>query len=93
MAEIHKDAPYLALDIGGSLIKLVYFSRYEQSATEDQDNTNIMKALEHRSHPFETREINRCLDFIKFKQLHCQVGTDPESKQKGVSVKVKISFL
>ncbi|KAI3859126.1 hypothetical protein MKX03_023053 [Papaver bracteatum] len=81
---IQEDVSYLALDIGGSLIKLVYFSRHEQSPAEDQDNTNMMKALEHRNQPvhggwihfvkFETREINQCLDFIKFKQLHFQVG-------------------
>ncbi|KAI3971389.1 hypothetical protein MKW92_043751 [Papaver armeniacum] len=98
---IQEDVPYLALDIGGSLIKLVYFSRHEQSPGEDEDNTNMMKALEHRSHPvhggwlhfvkFETREINQCLDFIKFKQLHCQVGTDPENKQKGIAAKVKVT--
>ncbi|KAI3847606.1 hypothetical protein MKX03_024391, partial [Papaver bracteatum] len=93
---IQKDVPYLALDIGGSLIKLVYFSRHEQSH-EEEENTNMMKALENRSHPvhrgwlhfvkFETREINHCLDFIKFKLLHCQV----ESKQKGTVAKVKVT--
>ncbi|KAI3882150.1 hypothetical protein MKW92_022031 [Papaver armeniacum] len=98
---IQEDVPYLALDIGGSLIKLVYFSRHEQSPAEDQDNTNMMKVLEHRSHPvhggwlhfvkFETRDINQCLDFIKFKQLHCQVGTDMESKQKGIAAKIKVT--
>ncbi|KAI3962702.1 hypothetical protein MKW92_025262 [Papaver armeniacum] len=97
---IQKDVPYLALDIGGSLIKLVYFSRHEPSQ-EEEENTNMMKALENRSHPvhggwlhfvkFETREINHCLDFIKFKQLHCQVGPDPESKQKGTVAKVKVT--
>ncbi|RZC82774.1 hypothetical protein C5167_045559 [Papaver somniferum] len=98
---IQEEVPYLALDIGGSLIKLVYFSRYEQSPAEDHDNTDMMKALEHRSHPvhggwlhfvkFETRDINQCLDFIKFKQLHCRVGTDMESKQKGIAAKIKVT--
>ncbi|XP_026396881.1 pantothenate kinase 2-like [Papaver somniferum] len=94
---IQEDVPYLALDIGGSLIKLVYFSRSEQSPAEE-DDANLIKALENTSHPvhggwlhfvkFETREINQCLDFIKFKQLHCQVGTDPENKQTAAKVKV-----
>ncbi|KAI3965971.1 hypothetical protein MKX01_010928 [Papaver californicum] len=97
---IQKDVPYLALDIGGSLIKLVYFSRHEQSPAEEV-NTNIAKALENRSYPFhggwlhfvkfETREINQCLDFIKFKQLHCQVGTDPENKHKAIAANVKVT--
>ncbi|KAI3862932.1 hypothetical protein MKX03_007639, partial [Papaver bracteatum] len=101
-AGIQKDVPHLALDIGGSLIKLVYFPRHEKSlAEEDTTNTNMTKALENRSHhvhrgwlhfvKFETREINQCLDFIKLKQLHFFVltGTDSESKQKGIATKVK----
>ncbi|KAI3924245.1 hypothetical protein MKW98_032446 [Papaver atlanticum] len=102
---IQEDVPYLALDIGGSLIKLVYFSRHEQSPAENQDSTNMIKALEHRSHhvhgvwlhfvKFETRDINQCLDFIKFKQLHCQVvltRTDIERKQKGIAAKIKVTW-
>ncbi|KAI3837758.1 hypothetical protein MKW92_019977 [Papaver armeniacum] len=102
MAErIQEDVPYLALDIGGSLIKLVYLSRHDQSPAEEEDNAKLIKALEIASHPvdggwlhfvkFETREINQCLDFIKFKQLHCQVGTDPEHKQNGIAAKVKVT--
>ncbi|KAI3971390.1 hypothetical protein MKW92_043752 [Papaver armeniacum] len=86
---VQEDVPYLALDIGGKCKCNIYLLI-----------TNMMKALEHRSHPvhggwlhfvkFETREINECLDFIKFKQLHCQVGTDPESK-KGIAAKFKVT--
>ncbi|KAI3875789.1 hypothetical protein MKX03_023712 [Papaver bracteatum] len=94
---IQEDVPYLALDIGGSLIKLVYFSRREQSPAEE-DNANLIKTLESTSQPvhggwlhfvkFETREINQCLDFIKFNQLHSsQVG----QQQKGIAAKVKVT--
>ncbi|MCL7030631.1 hypothetical protein MKW94_014267 [Papaver nudicaule] len=90
---IQEDVPYLALDIGGSLIKLVYFSRHEQPpAEEEEDNANMMKALYDPSHPvrggwlhfvkFETREIDKCLDFIKSKQLHYQ---------RGIAAKVKVT--
>ncbi|XP_026393977.1 pantothenate kinase 2-like isoform X2 [Papaver somniferum] len=98
---IQEDVPYLALDIGGSLIKLVYFSRREQSPAEEEDNAKLIKALENTTHPvhggwlhfvkFETREINQCLDFIKFKQLHSQVGTNAENKQQGIAAKVKVT--
>ncbi|KAJ7943650.1 Pantothenate kinase 2 [Quillaja saponaria] len=75
---------HLALDIGGSLAKLVYF-------TKDNDHcVNLALGLSHkenlaicngcRSYPvlkgrlnfmkFETSKINECLDFIQSKKLH-----------------------
>ncbi|XP_061366808.1 pantothenate kinase 2 [Gastrolobium bilobum] len=80
------DISHLALDIGGSLIKLVYFSRHEDQSTNDKRMRNAKDQLgftngNRRSHPilggrlhfvkFETSKINDCLDFIYSKQLHC----------------------
>ncbi|KAF9626720.1 hypothetical protein IFM89_038894 [Coptis chinensis] len=79
------DISHLALDIGGSLIKLVYFSRHEDRSTADKRKKSLKERLgvfngTRRSCPilggrlhfvkFETRKINECLDFIYSKQLH-----------------------
>ncbi|XP_027942531.1 pantothenate kinase 2-like [Vigna unguiculata] len=79
------DLSHLALDIGGSLIKLVYFSRHENQSVDDK-RKSVKERLgfsngNRRSYPilggrlhfvkFETRKINECLDFIHSKQLHC----------------------
>ncbi|TKY55205.1 Pantothenate kinase 2 [Spatholobus suberectus] len=80
------DISHLALDIGGSLIKLMYFSRHEDQSTSDKRMRNAKDQLgfpngNRRSYPilggrlhfvkFETSKINECLDFIYSKQLHC----------------------
>ncbi|XP_057442944.1 pantothenate kinase 2-like isoform X2 [Lotus japonicus] len=80
------DLSHLALDIGGSLIKLVYFSRHEDQSADDKRKKSVKERLglsngNRRSFPilggrlhfvkFETRNINECLDFIHSKQLHC----------------------
>ncbi|KAK7411109.1 hypothetical protein VNO78_02516 [Psophocarpus tetragonolobus] len=78
------DLSHLALDIGGSLIKLVYFSRHEDQSADDKRKRSLKERLglsNRRSYPilggrlhfvkFETRKINECLDFIHSKQLHC----------------------
>ncbi|XP_027333436.1 pantothenate kinase 2-like isoform X3 [Abrus precatorius] len=80
------DLFHLALDIGGSLIKLVYFSRHHDQSTNDKRMENVKNRLgfpngNRRSYPilggrlhfvkFETSKINECLDFIYSKQLHC----------------------
>ncbi|PRQ40742.1 putative pantothenate kinase [Rosa chinensis] len=76
---------HLALDIGGSLIKLVYFSRHEDQSIDDKRKKTLKERLgisngSRRSYPvlggrlhfvkFETTKINECLDFIYSKQLH-----------------------
>ncbi|KAF5182661.1 Pantothenate kinase [Thalictrum thalictroides] len=85
------DISHLALDIGGSLIKLVYFSRHEDRPTDDKRKKSLKERLgvsngTRRSYPilggrlhfvkFETRKVNECLDFIYSKQLH-RGGIDP----------------
>ncbi|GMJ06688.1 pantothenate kinase 2 [Hibiscus trionum] len=80
------DISHLALDIGGSLIKLVYFSRHEDQSVEDKRKKTVKERLgitngNRRSYPvlggrlhfvkFETSKLNECLDFISSKQLHC----------------------
>ncbi|KAL6281118.1 hypothetical protein ACE6H2_017999 [Prunus campanulata] len=79
------DLSHLALDIGGSLIKLVYFSRHEDQSIDDKRKKTLKERLgisngNRRSYPilggrlhfvkFETHKINECLDFIYSKQLH-----------------------
>ncbi|KAH9776185.1 Pantothenate kinase 2 [Citrus sinensis] len=79
------DISHLALDIGGSLIKLVYFSRHEDQSIDDKRKKTIKERLgisngNRRSYPilggrlhfvkFETTKISECLDFIHSKQLH-----------------------
>ncbi|GMH16794.1 hypothetical protein Nepgr_018635 [Nepenthes gracilis] len=79
------DISHLALDIGGSLIKLVYFSRHEDKRIEDKRKSSFKQRFgipngNRRSYPilggrlhfvkFETSKINECLEFIKSKQLH-----------------------
>jgi len=78
------DISHLALDIGGSLIKLVYFSRHAELSTEDKRKISTKRRLAmfnggRRSYPilggrlhfvkFETGKLNECLDFISSKQL------------------------
>nr|GLL18580.1 pantothenate kinase 2 isoform X1 [Ipomoea trifida] len=80
------DISHLALDIGGSLIKLVYFSRHEGRQVEDKRKRKVKERFSvsngnRRSYPilggrlhfvkFETTKVNECLDFISSKQLHC----------------------
>ncbi|KAJ8754560.1 hypothetical protein K2173_005721 [Erythroxylum novogranatense] len=79
------DISHLALDIGGSLIKLVYFSRREDRSIDDKRKKTVKERLgisngNRRSYPilggrlhfvkFETHKINECLEFISSKQLH-----------------------
>uniref|UniRef100_A0ACD5XZD9 Uncharacterized protein n=1 Tax=Avena sativa TaxID=4498 RepID=A0ACD5XZD9_AVESA len=91
------DISHLALDIGGSLIKLVYFSRHADQSTEDKRKLSTKRRLEiftgaRRSYPvlggrlhfvkFETGKLNECLDFISSKQLH-RGGVDSPSWRSG----------
>ncbi|XWS48170.1 hypothetical protein CRYUN_Cryun13aG0050100 [Craigia yunnanensis] len=84
------DISHLALDIGGSLIKLMYFSRHEDRSIDDKRKKTIKERLgisngNRRSYPilggrlhfvkFETSKLNECLEFISSKQLH-HGGTD-----------------
>ncbi|KAL4584933.1 hypothetical protein LXL04_009544 [Taraxacum kok-saghyz] len=79
------DISHLALDIGGSLIKLVYFSRHEDRLVNDKRKKSMKERFgvsngNRRSFPilggrlhfvkFETAKINECLEFIHSKQLH-----------------------
>ncbi|XVE54965.1 hypothetical protein DITRI_Ditri03aG0123400 [Diplodiscus trichospermus] len=79
------DISHLALDIGGSLIKLVYFSRHEDRSIDDKRKKTVQERFgisngNRRSYPilggrlhfvkFETSKLNECLDFISSKQLH-----------------------
>lgn len=69
----------------GSLIKLVYFSRHDNSLINDKRYRSVKERFgvsggNRRSYPilggrlhfvkFETHKINECLDFINSKQLH-----------------------
>ncbi|KAK8636686.1 hypothetical protein V6N13_124426 [Hibiscus sabdariffa] len=76
---------HLALDIGGSLIKLVYFCRCDYSCRDSDGDelrsqndslcsksVNRQPVLEGRLHfaKFETSKINDCLDFLGSMELH-----------------------
>lgn len=91
------DISHLALDIGGSLIKLIYFSRHEELSQDDKRRRSMKKRLgisngKRRSYPilggrlhfvkFETGKLNECLDFISSKQLHLG-GIDSPSWNSG----------
>ncbi|KAL6562645.1 Pantothenate kinase 1 [Orobanche gracilis] len=75
---------HLALDIGGSLIKIVYFSSSTSCSSDDQKSCFLMdgictpsgnlkyKVLTGKLHfvKFETRKISECIKFISSKRLH-----------------------
>ncbi|KAI3779407.1 hypothetical protein L2E82_09124 [Cichorium intybus] len=77
---------HLALDIGGSLIKMVYFSTGSEQSTDktqknsSKDSHGVSGGNKHRNLlngrlyflKFETSKINECLDFIQSKQLRCR---------------------
>ncbi|URE13212.1 pantothenate kinase [Musa troglodytarum] len=94
------DISHLALDIGGSLIKLVYFSRHEEQSPDDKRKRSMNKRFglsngNRRSYPilggrlhfvkFETGKLNECLDFISSKQLH-RGGIDSPSWRSGTQM-------
>ncbi|KAH7570293.1 hypothetical protein ACOSP7_018343 [Xanthoceras sorbifolium] len=62
---------HLALDIGGSLIKLVYFSRNKDSPIDNNKDSkdSVIEGRLNFSN-FETSKINDCLEFILSKKLH-----------------------
>ncbi|XVF84993.1 hypothetical protein PTKIN_Ptkin17bG0083400 [Pterospermum kingtungense] len=82
-SESQSQISHLALDIGGSLIKLVYFSRNNDSGKDNSEqrsqNQNVavsdsdtgQSVMEGRLHfeKFETSKINDCLEFIHRKKL------------------------
>ncbi|KAK2977505.1 hypothetical protein RJ640_016133, partial [Escallonia rubra] len=73
------EVSHLALDIGGTLIKMVYFSSNSDWPVDDEGkrsskekgskNCNFVNGRLHFM-KFETRKINDCLQFISSKQLH-----------------------
>ncbi|XP_024004007.1 pantothenate kinase 1 isoform X2 [Eutrema salsugineum] len=71
---------HLALDIGGTLIKLVYFSANGDNFEESSDGSIVVRSgcsvVEGRLcfAKFETRKIDDCLEFIRFNILHHSSG-------------------
>ncbi|KAH6826775.1 pantothenate kinase 2 [Perilla frutescens var. hirtella] len=77
------DVSHLALDIGGSLIKMVYFSSSSGCSSDDQINgylkdgfdvssgTSNHRVLRRKLHflKFETSKISECIKFISSKHL------------------------
>ncbi|GFP88033.1 pantothenate kinase 2 [Phtheirospermum japonicum] len=84
LKECEDEVSHLALDIGGTLIKIVYFSSNSSCSNDDQKNSLLKdridapggslnyKVLTGRLHfvKFETRKINECIKFISSKRLH-----------------------
>eukprot|EP00252_Welwitschia_mirabilis_P002910 TRINITY_DN12918_c0_g1_i1.p1 TRINITY_DN12918_c0_g1~~TRINITY_DN12918_c0_g1_i1.p1 ORF type:complete len:874 (+),score=191.99 TRINITY_DN12918_c0_g1_i1:173-2794(+) len=68
------DIWHFAIDIGGSLIKVVYFSSHASSSSSSSScSRRPFPNLGGRLHfvKFETRKLNDCIDFIRSKKLHC----------------------
>ncbi|CAL8471142.1 g10684 [Coccomyxa elongata] len=70
----HQNAEFIshiAIDIGGSLIKLVYFSP-EETQAESWENGKTRNHAGGKIHfvKFETQRIDDCIDFIEAKGLH-----------------------
>ncbi|KAG4924447.1 hypothetical protein JHK85_050936 [Glycine max] len=75
---------HLALDIGGSLAKLVYFTKDDDHLVDGEEGISHRKAFEKsngsKQYPvlngrlnfkkFETSKINDCIEFIKSMKLH-----------------------
>ncbi|KAK4765647.1 hypothetical protein SAY86_026737 [Trapa natans] len=82
--ECHGQISHLAIDIGGSLIKLVYFPRDSDGSSKDDkcstsrernsiSNGDINSSIfgeRLRFAKFETSKIGDCIEFIRSKQLH-----------------------
>lgn len=73
---------HFAMDLGGSLVKLVYFSAGASDASGTQGGTQGGR-LHFRKFP--SKRLDECMDFIEFKKLH--VGGDGGEGGDGVSVK------
>ena len=70
---------HFAMDLGGSLAKLVYFS---PSGTDGGTGGRL------HFRKFPSKRLDECLDFIEFKKLHVgPVGADGEGDGEGVTVK------
>ncbi|KAI3842842.1 hypothetical protein MKX03_008632, partial [Papaver bracteatum] len=94
------DISHLALDIGGSLIKLVYFSRHDQDRSRKSPKDTVGSSSFNRRNMlsasssgggrlhfvnFETQKINECLEFISSKQLH--LGSSEISSGNSATIK------
>lgn len=84
---------HLAIDIGGSLIKLVYFSS-NSSCTLDDNGMRVIEEKQKDSNgdvnydflhgrlqfvKFETAKIDECIKFLSSRQLNCNGGRFPEA--------------
>ncbi|KAI4314336.1 hypothetical protein L6164_027255 [Bauhinia variegata] len=82
---------HLALDIGGSLAKLVYFTKNDDNSVDGErmsGNEALAKSKGSRSYPvikgrlnfksFETSKIDDILEFIKSKKLHLRGSQQQE---------------
>lgn len=79
------EVQHVALDIGGSLIKVVYFSGNDCGSFEEQETSSskgrldvpngnqnycVLKGKLHFM-KFETRKINDCIEFLSSKKFRC----------------------
>ncbi|KAE9607893.1 hypothetical protein Lal_00040115 [Lupinus albus] len=86
---------HLALDIGGSLVKLVYFTKDDDHIVDGEEGISrektSVKSKGSRDYPvlngklnfkkFETSKINDCLQFIKTMNLH--LGGNQQQENTG----------
>ncbi|XP_061372318.1 pantothenate kinase 1 [Gastrolobium bilobum] len=93
---------HLALDIGGSLAKLVYFTKDDDHFVDGEEGKSPRKALEkskgRRNYPvlhgrlnfkkFETSKINDCIEFIKTMKL-CLGGSQQQENPGSQPIALK----
>ncbi|RZB99283.1 Pantothenate kinase 2 isoform B [Glycine soja] len=93
---------HLALDIGGSLAKLVYFTKDDDHLVDGEEGISHRKALEKsdssKQYPvlngklnfkkFETSRINDCIEFIKSMKLHIG-GSQPQENPGSQPIAIK----
>ena len=66
------DVRHFAMDMGGSLVKIVYFSPDSEKSTGAQTYASPLSWEEVELHfrKFETSKLDQCMNFIEQKRLH-----------------------
>ncbi|KAK6117926.1 hypothetical protein DH2020_048331 [Rehmannia glutinosa] len=103
--ECEDQVSHLALDIGGSLIKIVYFSSSSSCSSDDQKHGILKDGIDTSSGnlnykfvtgrlhfvKFETSKISECIKFISSKSLHHYGDQDDEDPASDKSI-IKVNF-
>lgn len=76
------DSALLAVDIGGTLIKLVYFEGNEEVKSHEKVSGGQLRFMK-----FQTSRLDECLEFIRSKRLLYGGGFTTGSTSKNVEIK------